>query len=62
MESMWTIFSSSIADVAALSCSNFVVGACCNGNLKTCWWTPAVKEAVRLKKKAFKAWLAKESL
>ncbi len=28
------------------------------GNLRTRWWTPAVKEAVRLKKEAFWASLA----
>ena len=32
--------------------------ACRGGNLRTCWWTPVVKEAVRLKKGLFRAWVS----
>ncbi len=33
-----------IVEVAARSCSQIIVGACSGVNLRTCWWTPAVKE------------------
>jgi len=36
-------------------------GACRGGNPRTDRWTPAVKEAVRLKKEAFQSWLAQGS-
>jgi len=46
--------------VAARSCGQKAVVTCRGGNLRTPWWTPAVKEAVRLKE-AFRAWLAQGS-
>ena len=61
MESEWAMFRASIAEAAARSCGQKAVGACHGGNLRTRWWTPAVKEAVRLKKEAFRAWLAQGS-
>jgi len=42
-----------IVEVAGRSCVQKAVGACCDGNLRTRWWTQAVKEAVRLKKEDF---------
>jgi len=30
-------------------------------NPRTHWWTPAVQKAVRLKREAFRAWLAPET-
>jgi len=61
MESEWVMFKASIVEVAARSCGQKAVGACCGGNLRTCWWTLAVKEAIRLKKEVFRAWLAQGS-
>ena len=61
MESEWAMFRASIAEAAARSCGQKAVGACRGGNQRTRWWTPAVKEAVRLKKEAFRAWLAQGS-
>ena len=61
MESEWAMFRASIAEVAVRCCGPKAVGACRGGNLRTRWWTPAVKEAVRLKKEAFWAWLAQGS-
>jgi len=61
MESEWAMFRASIVEVVVRSCGQKVVGACRGGNLKTRWWTPAVKEAVRLKKEAFRAWLTSGS-
>ncbi|TWW81090.1 hypothetical protein D4764_01G0009050 [Takifugu flavidus] len=39
-------------------CGRKVVGACCGGNARTCWWTSAVRDAVRLKKESYRALLA----
>ncbi len=49
MESEWAMFKASIVEAASLSCGRKVVGACRGGNLR--------KEAIRLKKEAFQAWL-----
>lgn len=35
-----------------------VTGACQGGNLRTCWWIPEMKEAMKLKTEAFHAWFA----
>ncbi len=54
----WVMFKASIVEADAWSCGQEVIGACPGGNLRTRWWTPVVKEAVKLKKEAFRAWLA----
>lgn len=61
MESEWAMFKASIAEAASRSCGQKVIGACRGGNPRTRWWTPAVREAVKLKKEAFRAWLARGS-
>ena len=61
MESMWAMFKASVVEAAARRCGQRAVGACLGGNVRTHWWTPAVKEAVRLEKEAFWAWLAQGS-
>jgi len=61
MECEWAMFRASIVEVAAGSCGQKAVSACRGSNLRTRWWTPAVKEAIRLKKEAFWAWLAQGS-
>lgn len=38
-----------------------VIDASHSSNVRTCWWTPVVREAVRLKKEASQAWLARGS-
>lgn len=45
-------------EAAAKSCGENVTGACCVDNLSTRWWIPVMKEAIKLKKEAFWAWLA----
>jgi len=55
------MFRASIVEAAARSCGQKAVGVCHGGNPRTRWWTPAVKEAVRLKKEAFRACLAQGS-
>ncbi|TWW56339.1 Plexin-A1 Semaphorin receptor NOV, partial [Takifugu flavidus] len=58
IESEWTMFCASIVEVADQCCGRKVVGACRGGNARTCWWTPAVRDAVRLKKESYQAFLA----
>ncbi|KAK0132409.1 hypothetical protein N1851_032714 [Merluccius polli] len=55
------MFKTAIAEAAARSYGRKVAGACRGGNLRTRWWTPAAKEAAKLKKEAFWAWLAQGS-
>jgi len=50
MEPEWAMFRAYIVEAAAKSCGQKAVGACRGGNLRTRWWTLAVKEAIRLKK------------
>ncbi|TWW78262.1 hypothetical protein D4764_11G0003830 [Takifugu flavidus] len=57
IESEWTMFRASIVEVADWCCGCKVVGACCGGNART-RWTPAVKDAVGLKKDSNRALLA----
>ncbi|KAI3375714.1 hypothetical protein L3Q82_004019 [Scortum barcoo] len=43
---------------AVRSCGRKVSGACRGGNPRTRWWTPEVRDAVRLKKESYRAMLA----
>jgi len=43
-------------------CGLKVVSDCRGGNRRTHWWMPVVKEAVMLKKEAFRDWLSQGSL
>ncbi|TWW77394.1 hypothetical protein D4764_12G0007840 [Takifugu flavidus] len=52
------MFCASIVEVADRCCGRKVAGACCGGNARTRWQTPAVKDAVRLKKESYRALLA----
>ena len=58
IESEWAMFRASIVEAADRSCGRKVVGACRGGNPRTRWWTPAVGDAVKLKKESYKAFLA----
>ena len=58
IESEWTLFRASIVEAADRSCGRKVVGACRGGNPRTRWWTPAVRDAVKLKKESYRAFLA----
>ncbi|KAI3359159.1 hypothetical protein L3Q82_002693 [Scortum barcoo] len=58
IESEWTMFSASIVDAAVRSCGRKVSGACRGGNPRTRWWTPEVRDAVRLKKESYRTMLA----
>ncbi|KAM9358371.1 uncharacterized protein ABDE67_003862 [Symphorus nematophorus] len=59
IESEWTMFSTSIVDAAVRSCGRKVSGACRGGNPRTRWWTPEVRDAVKLKKESYRAWLVR---
>ncbi|KAK3542227.1 hypothetical protein QTP86_018788 [Hemibagrus guttatus] len=58
IESEWTMFSTSIVDAAIWSCGRKVSGAGRGGNSQTQWWTLEVRDAVKLKKESYRAWLA----
>ncbi|TWW57341.1 hypothetical protein D4764_07G0000600 [Takifugu flavidus] len=58
IESEWTMFLASIVEAADRCCGHKVVGACRGGNARTRWWTPAVRDAVKLKKESYRALLA----
>nr|XP_049580440.1 charged multivesicular body protein 1a isoform X2 [Syngnathus scovelli] len=58
IESEWTMFRASIVEAADRSCGRKVVGACRGGNPRTRWWTPEVRDAVKLKKESYRAVLA----
>ncbi|KAK3521123.1 hypothetical protein QTP86_021295 [Hemibagrus guttatus] len=62
IESEWTMFSSSIVDAAIWSCGHKVSGAGRGGNPRTQWWTLEVRDAVKLKKESYRAWLARGTL
>ena len=55
IESEWTMFHTSITERADQSCGCKVVGVCCGGSPRTWWWTPQVREAVRLKEESYPA-------
>ncbi|KAK3514931.1 hypothetical protein QTP86_005222, partial [Hemibagrus guttatus] len=61
IESEWTMFSSSIVDAAIWSCGRKVSGAGHGGNPRTQWWTLEVRDAVKLKKKSYRVWLARRT-
>ncbi|XP_062283173.1 galactose-specific lectin nattectin-like [Scomber scombrus] len=50
----------SVVEAAAQSYGQKVIGACQGGNLRTCWWTTAVKEAIKLKKEGWPRGLLKQ--
>ena len=62
IDSEWALFRSAIAEAAVTSCGRKAAGASRGGNPRTRWWTPAVRDAVRLKKEAYRAWLSCGSL
>nr|XP_054597265.1 coiled-coil domain-containing protein 13 isoform X1 [Nothobranchius furzeri] len=58
IESEWTLFRASIVEAADRSCGRRIGGACRGGNPRTRWWTPAVRDAAKLKKESFQVFLA----
>ncbi|KAK0156594.1 putative uncharacterized transposon-derived protein F52C9.6 [Merluccius polli] len=58
IESEWAMFRASIVKAADQSCGRKVVSACRGGNSRTRWWTPVVRDAVKLKKESYRTFLA----
>uniref|UniRef100_A0A8C6NIQ5 Reverse transcriptase domain-containing protein n=1 Tax=Nothobranchius furzeri TaxID=105023 RepID=A0A8C6NIQ5_NOTFU len=58
IEPEWTLFRASIVEAADRSCGHRIAGACRGGNPRTRWWTPAVRDAVKLKKESYQVFLA----
>lgn len=56
------MFSTSIVEAAALSCSHKVLGASHRANAQTKWLTPVVNGTIRQKKESYRAWLTCEIL
>lgn len=59
MESEWAMFKTLIMEAAGKSSCQKVTDTCWGGNLSTRECTLVVKEPVKVKKKAFRAWLAR---
>ncbi|KAK3517712.1 hypothetical protein QTP70_016085 [Hemibagrus guttatus] len=59
IESEWTMFSTSIVDAAMRSSGHKVSGVGHGGNPRTQWWTLEVRDAIKLKKESYRAWLAR---
>ncbi|KAK3545445.1 hypothetical protein QTP70_007702 [Hemibagrus guttatus] len=53
------MFSSSIVDTAIRRCGRKVSGAGRSSNPQRQWWTLEVRDAVKLKKESYRAWLAR---
>ncbi|KAI3353538.1 hypothetical protein L3Q82_020068 [Scortum barcoo] len=47
-----------LSTLAVRSCGRKVSGACRGGNPQTRWWTPEVRDAIKLKKESYRAMLA----
>ncbi|XP_070399597.1 uncharacterized protein [Nothobranchius furzeri] len=58
IDSEWALVHSVIVEAAVASCGCKVAGASRGGNPCTRWWTLEVRGAIRLKKEAYRAWLA----
>lgn len=58
MESNHAAFRTAIVKMAVQSFGCNVAGAYCDSNIKTVWWAAKAKDAIRLKKESYKAWLA----
>lgn len=52
-ESKLTLFKVFIVEAVVKSCGQKVTGGCLGGNFRTCWWTPEVKEVVKLEEGGF---------
>ena len=57
IEPEWAMFKASIAEAAAVSCGLRVLGASRSGNPRT----PVIREAIRLKKEAFRDMLSRRT-
>ena len=61
IEEEWLLFRSAIISSAAESCRRKRLRVAGDSEKRTPWWNQVVKEAIRAKKDAFKAWLQNKS-
>ena len=61
IETEWCLFRTAIITSATNCCGLKRVGETKSSEKRTPWWNPKVKEAIRAKKVAYKAWLANKS-
>ena len=61
IEKEWLLFRSAIISSASESCGRKRLRVANNSEKRTPWWNQEVKEAIRAKKDAFKAWLRDRS-
>ena len=57
----WNLFKSAVITSAAASCGCKRDGGQMSSEKRTAWWNQEVKEAIRAKKTAFRAWLTNKS-
>ena len=61
VETEWDLFKSAVITSAAAGCNCKRVGGQMGSEKRTAWWNQAVKEAIRAKKTALRAWLTNKS-
>ena len=61
VETEWNLSKSAVITSAAASCGCKRVGSQMAGEKRATWWNQEVKEAIRAKKTAFRAWLINKS-
>jgi len=53
MPSEWTMFKASLVEALDRRWGWKAIGVCRGGNPRTWWWTPGVREAVKLKEETY---------
>ena len=61
IETEWCLFRTAVITSATNCCGRKCVGGTKSSEKRTPWWNQEVKEAIRAKKVAYKAWLANKS-
>ena len=61
VETEWELFKSAVITSAAASCGCKCVGGQIGSEKRTAWWNQEVKETIRAKKTALKAWSTNKS-
>ena len=61
IETEWCLFRTAVVTSATNCCGRKRVGGTKSSEKRTPWWNQEVKEAIRAKKVAYKAWLANKS-
>ena len=61
IETQWCLFRTAVIAFATNCCGRKRIGGTKSSEKRTPWWNQEVKEAIRAKKVAYKAWLANKS-